>query len=641
MFGRGLVHPPDLHHPGNPPADAELLQLLAERFAAMNFDMRAFLREIALTGAYQRSFDLPADPVCLERQVTAAVAQLQQQRAALEQAATTSSDAYTTAAQTWEEAEAAMIPVAAELDAARNQYAEAKKKVDEAAKAAADATAQLDAKKKVAGPVRLAAAAAAQAAKAIPDDAVLSEAAQKLGARSEQLAAETAALAKAAEEKSAAVKAPTDALTSVKPTVEAAVTKVTPMMTTLKDSEKTMRAARSKAAADAERLAATERRLGTAERVQKLPELNQAVVAAKEHAADCESELASAQKQLEEFAPVVAQHEAAAKAAADTQKSAADALSAAQTEHAKQLEAAQAIAAALTSAETARQKLPDDAVMAEVVTKLSERTNLAQTETNEAQRRVVTCTAAHQTADAAFVAGQESLAAALAERVRRENAVAATNEALTAAQKSAAAKQSEFETAIAELADHWTKDFTVASLKPLTPEQLCWTVFRVTGVYERYWQTEVAELDKAKPLTDEQKKDAAQVAARQVELEQRTFDKLKDNIATFVSLYGAAAGQPQGDFFSTADQALFAANGGSINSWVAPAADNVTERIIKQEDLRAAAEELYLAVLTRQPSEDEAAQVAAYLSSRGSEKAAAAQELVWGLLNSAEFRFNH
>jgi hypothetical protein len=163
----------------------------------------------------------------------------------------------------------------------------------------------------------------------------------------------------------------------------------------------------------------------------------------------------------------------------------------------------------------------------------------------------------------------------------------------------------------------------------------------VTGVYERYWQTEVAELDKAKPLTDEQKKDAAQVAARQVELEQRTFDKLKDNIATFVSLYGAAAGQPQGDFFSTADQALFAANGGSINSWVAPAADNVTERIIKQEDLRAAAEELYLAVLTRQPSEDEAAQVAAYLSSRGSEKAAAAQELVWGLLNSAEFRFNH
>ena len=124
----------------------------------------------------------------------------------------------------------------------------------------------------------------------------------------------------------------------------------------------------------------------------------------------------------------------------------------------------------------------------------------------------------------------------------------------------------------------WTRDFTIASLKPLTPEQLCWTVFRVTGVYDRYWQAEVAELDKTKPLTDEQKQDPAQVAARNIELEQRTYDKLKGNIGTFVAFYAAAAGQPQGDFFSTADQALFAANGGSINSWVAPAGDNVTDR---------------------------------------------------------------
>jgi hypothetical protein len=160
-------------------------------------------------------------------------------------------------------------------------------------------------------------------------------------------------------------------------------------------------------------------------------------------------------------------------------------------------------------------------------------------------------------------------------------------------------------------------------------------------VYERYLQAEIAELDKTKPLTEEQKKDAAQLAARQVELEQRTFDKLKGNEATFVSLYGAAAGQPQGDFFSTADQALFAANGGAINSWVAPAADNVTERIVKQEDPQIAAEELYLAVLTRLPKEDEAAEVIAHLSNRKADKSAAAQELVWALLNSAEFRFNH
>src|SRR6185312_10305864 len=110
-------------------------------------------------------------------------------------------------------------------------------------------------------------------------------------------------------------------------------------------------------------------------------------------------------------------------------------------------------------------------------------------------------------------------------------------------------------------------------------------------------------LDKTKPLTDEQKKDGAQIAERTVELEQRTFDKLKGNIGTFVAFYGAAAGQPQGDFFATADQALFAANAGAINSWVAPAGGNVTEGVAKQDDPGAAAEQLYLTVLTRMPTD--------------------------------------
>ena len=108
-------------------------------------------------------------------------------------------------------------------------------------------------------------------------------------------------------------------------------------------------------------------------------------------------------------------------------------------------------------------------------------------------------------ADHAFVAAQEALATALAERARREQAVAAANEALAAAKSDLAAKQSALATATAELNERWASDFTIASLKPLTPEQMCWSVFRVTGVYDRYWQTEVAELDKAKPLTEEQK----------------------------------------------------------------------------------------------------------------------------------------
>ena len=60
LTGRGIVHPLDLHHSGNPASHPELLDLLAKEFAAHDFDIKWLLREIALTQAYQRSSKLPA-----------------------------------------------------------------------------------------------------------------------------------------------------------------------------------------------------------------------------------------------------------------------------------------------------------------------------------------------------------------------------------------------------------------------------------------------------------------------------------------------------------------------------------------------------------------------------------------------------
>src|SRR5262249_14499767 len=72
MMGRGLVHPVDFDHSANPPSHPDLLTMLAEEFAAMKFDVRAFLRELALSQTYQRSSeppqgvqDLPADSFAL------------------------------------------------------------------------------------------------------------------------------------------------------------------------------------------------------------------------------------------------------------------------------------------------------------------------------------------------------------------------------------------------------------------------------------------------------------------------------------------------------------------------------------------------------------------------------------------------
>jgi hypothetical protein len=50
---------------------------------------------------------------------------------------------------------------------------------------------------------------------------------------------------------------------------------------------------------------------------------------------------------------------------------------------------------------------------------------------------------------------------------------------------------------------------------------------------------------------------------------------------------------------------------------------------------------MYLSVLTRKPSDAERQDVAAYLQDLKQNRAAAVQELVWALMSSSEFRFNH
>ena len=641
MFGRGLVHPVDMHNPDNPPSNPQLLQLLAEQIAVMKFDMRAFIREIALTNAYQRSFDPPADLASQTEKATKELAQLQQTREPLAKAAEASGDAYFKATEAWEQSEAKAIPVATELDTAKTKYADAKKKADEATKAAADAETQLKAKQAAVTPVQQAATAAQEAIKALPSDKELADAAQKFVARAQQLSTEATALTKTVAEKSAAVKPMTEAFNQAKRPVEAARQKVTPLTTSLKDAEKAMLVARDKAANDKESLQSLDRRIATVQKLIKVPEATQAIAAANQAVSVREAALAAAEKLLAEHVAVVAERDKLAKTSAEASAAAGKAFEAARAPFAQQSEVVAAINAAHAATDAAQKKVPDNPALIEAMKKLIESRGEAQTKLAELQKSLDTATAARKGVDENFVAAQEALATALAERVRREQAVAAAKEAIVAAKVDVTTKQSQLTTAIAELNDRLSNDFSIASLKPLTPEQLCWTVFQVTGVYDRHRQVEIAELDKKKPLTEEQKKDPKQVEARQLEIEQLTYDKLKPNVATFVSYYGAAAGQPQSDFFATVDQALFSANGGSLNSWAAPAAGNISDRIVKQADAKAAAEDLYLTLFTRMPTDSEKNDVANYLKDRVKDKAAAAQELVWAMLNSAEFRFNH
>jgi hypothetical protein len=162
------------------------------------------------------------------------------------------------------------------------------------------------------------------------------------------------------------------------------------------------------------------------------------------------------------------------------------------------------------------------------------------------------------------------------------------------------------------------EQFLAAHLKPLTPEQLALALMQATG------QTDVER----KALGAKQSE--AALYARQA-----------GSIATFVNLFGSRPGQPA-DFEATLDQALFLANGKLIRSWLAlNAAGNLTGRLGALKDDSAVAEELFLSVLTRLPTEEERKEIADYLKGRTQDRGAALEEMAWALLASAEFRFNH
>jgi len=75
LLGRGIVHPLDLDHSGNPPSHPLLLAHLTDQFAANRLDLKWLIREIMQSQTYQRS-SRSANPEVNPPEATFARAQL-------------------------------------------------------------------------------------------------------------------------------------------------------------------------------------------------------------------------------------------------------------------------------------------------------------------------------------------------------------------------------------------------------------------------------------------------------------------------------------------------------------------------------------------------------------------------------------
>jgi hypothetical protein len=162
------------------------------------------------------------------------------------------------------------------------------------------------------------------------------------------------------------------------------------------------------------------------------------------------------------------------------------------------------------------------------------------------------------------------------------------------------------------------ESFLAAAVRPLTPEQFAWSLAQATGQID-------AEVRAAKTS------EAAAIA------------KLAPTAQSIVSLFSTPAGEPavNQDFVATLDQALFLNNGKTLDGWLTPRPNSLADRLAKCADGAALAEELYLSVLVRPPSNEERAEVIQYINRPGADRAQAIRDLTWALVTSVEFRFNH
>lgn len=639
MLGRGVVHPLDMIHPDNPAASPTLLSQLGSRFAAMNFDMKMFLREIALSDVYQRPFDLTPEAVPSLAAANAEHQQLVAQKESLDVLARDAGSVFSDADTAYAAAETAMLPVAAEVDGVRTQFTDAKKKLDEAQKALNDATAALNTKKNFADTLQQAAAPLQAAAALLPSDAELVATAAKLTEKAKSVGAELPALEKAVADKTAAVTPLTEALATLRTTLDAAVQKLQPLQAAVRTEEAKVVAARVAMQEAQLKAASVARRIVVLEQVSSASDLNASLAALTQTTATAEATVAAATQQVAEYAPTVAARTAAMAEAEKGMASAEAAVKVAQEEVSRSRVASTTLTEAADAMKRAKAALPADESLTTGLATINTKVTALEAALKSSEATLVVASQMSSAASEAMKNAKLAMDESNAELQRRQQLATQAGTNLAQVKESLQTTAASFEKAMDAVPTDLASTFALSQLKPLSPEQMCWSIFKVTTVYDRYVAQAAAEREKASPLSEQEKQDPVVLAARAAEVEQLAYDKLKGNIGSYVQIYGGAPGQPQNDFYASPDQALFTANGGAINGWVVPAGDNAAERVVKTTDAKVAAEELYLGILTRMPTEQESAEVAAFLAARP-DRAKAAQELVWGLISSAEFRFN-
>ncbi len=648
VFGRGLVHPVDMMGPDNPPTHPQLFKVITDGLRASDMKIKPFLRQLVLTDAYRRGGkadwielgDQADDPAVipmrqtLEQRLTTIRAEIE----SCEAIETERRSAYDAAREAWLNVQADRTTAGDELDKAEAAMVAAKKKHDET-------VSKLDAAKKNLSAhqsrVALLDESASKLTEALAfaegDDAELSKAIELAKKIANDTRGQIAGLEKTAADAQVEVDKTAPPLQQATAAVEAASQKLQPIEQSVLAADLNHVEARA-GWTDAQRqLVAARRSLFRLEHwSQWLAEKDRARELSQTLLADSEQWKAGQAAEREAQLAVDATRQAVA-AAENSMKAASQSLDHAQQALTMHRETLQTLQAALASLESATKLVDQTETLLAAQDSLRQSIGAKQMQLGELQTAVDTAQKGLTEKSTAREQKQTELDGKLALLNQAQQQLVGLQKSVEEGESQLAGAQATIQSQTQTIADEARVQLATAELTPLTPEQLCLSTLRITGVLDAYIRNAAAELEKNSPLpqdADQRAKEERQRQAVRV-----AIDKLRGNIDLYVSLYGSGSDKTQDDFFASADQALYIANGGSVYSWAAPGNNNPTQAAIAMEDPTEIAKTLYWAYLCRQPSETEIALVSQQLAEASDQRSAVIQEMAWSLLASAEFRF--
>lgn len=193
------------------------------------------------------------------------------------------------------------------------------------------------------------------------------------------------------------------------------------------------------------------------------------------------------------------------------------------------------------------------------------------------------------------------------------------------------------ESLFSKWAERWTKRFFVVEFEPMTPEQFALSALQASGQLQTH-RTIAEAAEKAKADKEGKPVDPTEFARR---VEVATYARVAPELAGFVAVLSPGSGPGVSEYQATVQEALFLKNGSRVINWIKPQSGNLADRLSKLPTPPEVADELYLATMTRRPSASEVEQVAKHLTAREADRPVAIDEMIWGLVSSAEFRFSH